>query len=88
MEAINLKFTFLFLNGSEYNSRSFACFYIQNVTRDCQELGRMIEMVSQTKNFDIIAVLPDTEHNKMQLTRGTATLDSLMSLSKPWDGNQ
>lgn len=45
----------------------------------------MIEMVSQTKNFDIIAVLPDTEHNKMQLTRGTATLDRLMSLNKPWE---
>lgn len=85
MEATNLKITSLFLNGSEYNNRCFACFYIQNVTRDCQELSRMIEMVSQTKNFDIIAVLPDTEHNKMQLTRGTATLDSLMSLSKPWE---
>lgn len=85
MEATNLKITSLFLNGSEYNNRCFACFYIQNVTRDCQELSRMIEMVSQTKNFDIIAVLPDTEHNTMQLTRGTATLDSLMSLSKPWE---
>lgn len=85
MEATNLKITSLFLNGSEYNNRCFACFYIQNVTRDCQELSRMIEMVSQTKNFDIIAVLPDTEHNKMQLTRGTATLDRLMSLSKPWE---
>lgn len=85
MEATNLKITSLFLNGSEYNNRCFACFYIQNVTRDCQELSRMIEMVSQTKNFDIIAVLPDTEHNKMQLTRGTATLDRLMALSKPWE---
>ena len=85
MEATNLKITSLFLNGSEYNNRCFACFYIQNVTRDCQELSRMIEMVSQTKNFDIIAVLPDTEHNKMQLTRGTATLDRLMSLNKPWE---
>jgi hypothetical protein len=45
----------------------------------------MIDMVFQTKNFDIIAVLPDTEHNKMQLTRGTVTLDSLMSLNKPWE---
>lgn len=85
MEATNLKITSLFLNGSECNNRCFACFYIQNVTRDCQELSRMIEMVSQTKNFDIIAVLPDTEHNKMQLTRGTATLDRLMSLNKPWE---
>lgn len=85
MEATNLKITYLFLNGSEYNNRCFACFYIQNVTRDCQELSRMIEMVSQTKNFDIIAVLPDTEHNTMQLTRGTATLDRLMSLNKPWE---
>ena len=85
MEATNIKITSLFLNGSECNNRCFACFYIQNVTRDCQELRRMIEMVSQTKNFDIIAVLPDTEHNKMQLTRGTATLDRLMSLNKPWE---
>lgn len=85
MEATNLKITSLFLNGSECNNRCFACFYIQNVTRDCQELSRMIEMVSQTKNFDIIAVLPDTEHNKMQLTRGTATLDRLMALNKPWE---
>lgn len=85
MEATNLKITSLFLNGSECNNRCFACFYIQNVTRDCQELSRMIEMVSQTKNFDIIAVLPDIEHNKMQLTRGTATLDRLMSLNKPWE---
>ena len=85
MEATNIKITSLFLNGSECNNRCFACFYIQNVTRDCQELSRIIEMVSQTKNFDIIAVLPDTEHNKMQLTRGTATLDSLMSLNKPWE---
>lgn len=85
MEATNLKITSLFLNGSECNNRCFACFYIQNVTRDCQELSRMIEMVSQTKNFDIIAVLPDTEHNTMQLTRGTATLDRLMSLNKPWE---
>ena len=85
MEATNIKITSLFLNGSECNNRCFACFYIQNVTRDCQELSRMIEMVSQTKNFDIIAVLPDTEHNKMQLTRGTATLDRLMSLNKPWE---
>ena len=85
MEATNIKITSLFLNGSECNNRCFACFYIQNVTRDCQELSRIIEMVSQTKNFDIIAVLPDTEHNKMQLTRGTATLDRLMSLNKPWE---
>lgn len=85
MEATNMKITFLMINGSKYNDHSFSCFYIQNAIRNCQELGRMIDMVSHTKNFDIIAILPDTEHNKMQLTRGTATLDTLMSLHKPWE---